>query len=317
MGKYKNKIIFSIILAALVYVGFTIYADYTKLLVAFSEFKLWLIPVLLTLSLLNYFFRFLKWDYYLGVLKINIDKRDSAGIFFSGFIMSITPGKMGEVFKSFLLRELNNTPVSVSASIIFAERVTDFLSLVMLSVTGAVIFGAGIELSILILVLFIIMLLVLGNRKSSLFILDKIDAITPFKRITPVLRNLYESSYTLLKVKPLVLMIFLSLFSWFFECFAYFLILKNYSLDLGLFWASFVYAFGTIIGAVTLLPGGLGITEGSLTYFVVNAGASENVAVASTFIIRAVTLWFSVIVGIVALSLYKKRISNINLNQLN
>ena len=55
------------------------------------------LPLLLFLSLLNYFVRFLKWDYYLNILNVKVKKIDSFAVFMSGLIMSVTPGKMGEV----------------------------------------------------------------------------------------------------------------------------------------------------------------------------------------------------------------------------
>jgi len=59
------------------------------------------------------------------------------------------------------------------------------------------------------------------------------------------------------------------------------------------------------------LPGGLGLTEGSLTFLLVQKGVSADIAVATTFIVRVVTLWFAVLVGIVSLSFYQKRFGKI------
>lgn len=73
--------------------------------------------------------------------------------------MSVTPGKIGEVFKSYLLKEQIGTPISKSAPIVFAERITDFLSLVLLSLTGALMFGYGTNLIIGFGILFILTVL--------------------------------------------------------------------------------------------------------------------------------------------------------------
>ena len=101
--KLKKKILFSLIIAGIVYLTFTIYADYEKVISAFAEFNWILLPLLLFLSFLNYFTRFFKWDYYLSVINVKIKKLDSLSIFMSGLIMSITPGKVGELLKSYLI----------------------------------------------------------------------------------------------------------------------------------------------------------------------------------------------------------------------
>ena len=58
--------------------------------------------------------------------------------------MSVTPGKLGEILKSYLLKEENGTEVSKSMPIVFAERLTDFISIVLLSIIGAFVFNYGI-----------------------------------------------------------------------------------------------------------------------------------------------------------------------------
>jgi uncharacterized membrane protein YbhN (UPF0104 family) len=61
-----------------------------------------------------------------------------------------------------------------------------------------------------------------------------------------------------------------------------------------------------------MLPAGLGVTEGSLTFLLVSGGVASSVAVASTFIIRTVTLWFALLVGIISLYFYQKEFGKIN-----
>ena len=63
-----------------------------------------------------------------------------------------------------------------------------------------------------------------------------------------------------------------------------------------------------------MIPGGLGVTEGSLTYLLIESGATKNIAVAAALIFRITTLWFAVLIGIVSLSLYQKRFDQVKIN---
>ena len=85
-----------------------------------------LLPLILIGTVINYWLRWLKWDYYLRYLRLdrNISHATSGLIFTAGLVMSVTPGKMGEVLKSFLLRQRNATPITRSAPIVLAERIT-------------------------------------------------------------------------------------------------------------------------------------------------------------------------------------------------
>lgn len=306
----------SLAAAGLLYLAFTIYADFDLVMKAFEKFNWLLFPLLLLLSLLNYFLRFFKWDYYLSVIKVKISRLDSLSIFMSGLVMSVTPGKMGELLKCYLVKELNRTPVSKTFPIIFAERITDFISLLFLALIGAYVYNYGRGIVIGVSVFFFLLVIVISSKGIALPLLKLLEKSAFLRKHLESIHNAYESSYQLLRPGPLVKMSLLSLGSWFFECLGYYIILINFGLDVSLLWATFSYGFATIIGAVTMLPGGLGVTEGSLTFLLVEKGSPKEIAVASTFIVRVVTLWFAVFVGVISVTLYQRRFGKINIDPL-
>lgn len=301
----------SIVIAGVLYLAFTIYADFNQVISAFGKLNLLLVPVLLILSFLNYFARFLKWDYYLSVVKVKMKKTDSLSTFMSGLIMSVTPAKLGEVLKSVLVKEITGEPISKTAPIILAERITDFLSLLLIAIVGALVFDYGGNITILVTVFFIVLIIIISNKQIALPIINFSEKIPFVKKYIHNIHSAYENSYQLLKIKPLILMTLLSLVSWGFECLGYYIILLNFSINFGLLWASFSYSFSTIVGAISMLPGGLGLTEGSLTFLLVQKKIPVDISVATTFIVRVVTLWFAVIVGIVSLTIYQKKFGQI------
>ena len=316
LKKLKQKVIISVVIAGVLYLAFTIYADFTQVINAFGNFNLLLLPLLLFLSFLNYFTRFLKWDYYLSVVKVKMKKIDSLSTFMSGLIMSVTPAKLGEVLKSVLVKEITGEPISKTAPIILAERVTDFLSLLLIAIAGAYVFNYGGNITIIVAVFFVILIIIISNKKIALPIINLSERIPLIKKYIHNIHSAYESSYQLLKLKPLILMTILSLISWGFECLGYYFILVNFDVDFGLLWASFSYSFSTIIGAISMLPGGLGLTEGSLTYLLMEKGITADISVATTFIVRAVTLWFAVLVGIISLSFYQRGFGKIKIESV-
>jgi len=62
-----------------------------------------------------------------------------------------------------------------------------------------------------------------------------------------------------------------------------------------------IYAAATLVGAISTLPGGLIGTEGSMVALLQQAGMTKVAASTGTLLVRLVTLWFAVIVGLVAL----------------
>lgn len=311
LKQIKQRILISIVIAGILYLAFTIYADFENLTLVLAKFSWWLLPLVLILSFMNYVSRFFKWDYYLSILNVRIKRIDSLSIFMSGLIMSVTPGKMGELLKAYLVKQISRTPISRTAPIIFAERITDFVSLVIIALIGAYIYNYGRNIVLAVGIFFLIVVVVISNKNIALPIINQFEKIKPLKKYLINIHSAYESSYLLLRPLPLFYMTMLSFVSWSFECLGYHLILTNFDVDVSYMWASFSYAFATIVGAISMLPGGLGLTEGSLTYLLIQKSYSKEVAVASTFIIRAVTLWFAVLVGIISVGLYQKRFGKI------
>ena len=85
-----------------------------------------------------------QWQYYLGRLGIRgIPVLDSLLVFLSGFVLTITPGKVGEVFKSAVLAKTHGIAVERTASIVIADRLTDVIGIVLLILLGSATFPDG------------------------------------------------------------------------------------------------------------------------------------------------------------------------------
>lgn len=307
--KYRKKILISAVLGAIIFLVFSIYADFDKLISAFGRFNWLWFPFILFLSFLNYITRYFKWEFYLRELGIHIPLKKSILIFFSAFVMSVTPGKMGEVLKSFLLKEETGIPVSKSAPIVLAERITDFLSIIFLCMIGALVFDYGKMIIILTGLVFIALIAVISNRKLSLGIISFFEKLKFVSKHIIKIHTAYDSIYQLIKFKPLFIAFLLSIFAWSFECIGFYVVLKIFSsetnIQISILTATFIYGFSTLIGAIVMLPGGLGVTEASLTGLLILLNIPKNISVASTIIIRIATLWFAVLIGIIAVLLYQ------------
>src|ERR1043165_7269392 len=90
----------------------------------------------LGLARANYAIRLARWEAYLRRQGVEVPRRSSVLVFGAGLSLSITPGKLGELVKAYLLRELHGIPVTRTAPIVVAERVTDLIALLLLAVVG-------------------------------------------------------------------------------------------------------------------------------------------------------------------------------------
>ncbi|MCL4540449.1 MAG: flippase-like domain-containing protein [Bacteroidetes bacterium] len=307
LRKLRGKLFISIAIAALIGVAFSLYANTEHIKEAFATFAYELLPIVLTLTVANYLVRFVRWQFYLHALRIDIPRSESLGVFMSSLSMAVTPGKMGELVKSYFLKSIHSVPISKSAPIILAERVTDVLALLIISMIGAYSIGYEKKIIIIFSLMFIAGIAVIASRTMSMKIIRFAERFRFVAKWIKPIEIAYESSHTLLVGRVLLVSTLFGLVAWFSECIGFFFVLDGLGVHLKLLSAAFIYAFSTVVGAVSFLPGGLGATETSLAGLLILAKIPKGVSVAATFIIRACTLWFAVIIGAGVLSYMQKR----------
>ncbi len=117
-----KKSIWSVILAIAVYTAIVFLSDAKEVGNALSGISLYWIPLFLSLSLLNYLLRFFKWQYFLIRIGVHIPWKESLAVFVAGFSMTVSPGKLGELLKCFLLKDSRNIPVSRTSPVVVAEK---------------------------------------------------------------------------------------------------------------------------------------------------------------------------------------------------
>lgn len=276
-------------------------ADLGRVTSALAAFPHRLVPLILVFVSFNYLLRFAKWEYFLRRLGVKIALRDSLWVFFSSFVMVLSPGKLGEVVKSLLLRNRYGIPVSRTAPIVLAERLTDLLGLMCLAAFGFSRFAWGGK-TLIVSAILLVVGLVSATRPTFWRLLDKAAGrLFPARQtLGKTIRALEESTRTLLTLPALLVTVPLSAFSWAWEGVALYLIFGGLGVERPELFALslFAHAFGSITGALSFLPGGLLVTEGTLSFFFVSAGIAGDASVTATLLIRAVTLWFAILLGL-------------------
>lgn len=305
-----RKVLVGTLLGALVFAGLSLYADLASLRDNLGAFRWSAFGVALALASGNYVLRYVRWQYYLRRIGVHVPHGESALVFLSGFVMSVTPGKLGEVFKSLLLYESRGTSVARTAPVVFAERLTDLLALVLLTAAGSLSFERGVPIAAGGAALCGFALLASAWRPLGELLLRVAARLPLVKRIAPRLREAYESLFTMTRPAPLLFATTLATLSWGLECVALWVLLDALPGG-GLGWEAsfFAYSASTIAGAVAMMPGGLGVTEAGMTGLIqaLSGGAiGSAAATAATMLCRLATLWWAVVVGAFALAILRR-----------
>lgn len=302
----KGKIWITLLLAVAVYLVMCIYADIDKLVLAFESFQWIYLILLIILTTLGYFIRYVKWNYFLNNIGVHLKNRDNLFVFFSGLSMIITPAKMGEIWKGWLIKEINGEKLSKTIPVVIIDRVTDLLALIILSLTGIFYYEKGSYLLIIILLLFAAFFLVIKSK----FISEKIIFFME-KRAGKYSSDVLEMHRTFeetMDPKTLMVTTILAVSAWFCECLGLYFVIVGFSQYLTPTISTFVFSFSSLVGAASMIPGGLGVAEATISGLLQFFGLTSTVSVGVAMIVRLGTLWYGVILGLVVYLIFKRKI---------
>ena len=303
------------IVAVIAIAGVMLVGDIRKVIDRVADFQWWAFGATVGLALANYAIRFFRWQYYLRHQGVHVPAKSSALVFGAGLSLSITPGKLGELVKSYLLHEMHGVPVEQTAPIVVAERVTDLIALLCVAIIGVAVYGVATTLVISASCVVAVGLLLLAWPRPTLWLIELATRPAFLARFREPLKRMYLGLAELCRPKPLVIATALATPAWLCECAGFALIINAFPhppISMGL--AAVIYAGTTIAGALSFLPGGLGVTEAGMTYLLVQGTAhlDSETALAATLLTRLATLWFAVVLGIVLLTAARRRIKRLS-----
>jgi glycosyltransferase 2 family protein len=303
----KNRTLYIIILfAAAVYILMGLYADIGRLISIMEKFRWDIFILLLILTTISYVFRFIKWDFFLKRVGIQLNIWNSLFVFLSGFSMVMTPGKVGEIWKGWLIKDINGAKLNKTIPVVIIDRITDVLGLIFLAMLGIIYYMDGIYIIVVLLLLFSGFLIAVRSKTISgkiIMLLEK-----RMGKYAENIKTMHATFEILMKPGDLFVMSFLSAFAWFFECLVMYLTILGFGQSISITLSTFIFSFASLAGAVSMIPGGVGVTEGTISALLQYFGTAPAVSVAITIIVRTVTLWYGTIIGLSVYIVFNKHI---------
>jgi len=296
-----RALLWSMALAALGYLLFSLWGGWQAVVAAMQRVHGSGLALLLGLSLVNYVLRFVRWQAYLQQMGHPVPWGASARIYLAGFALTTTPGKLGEAVRSVFLKGLG-VPYAHSMVAFMSERLADLVAIVLITCVGVLAFPSFQPLIALggLLIGVLLVMALRGERVlgwlAQRFSSAKLHGLLGHAGQMVLSARSCHRAGLLAWIWPL------SLVSWMAEAWGLHLLLGWLGVPCDWTFSFFVYAAGMLAGALSFLPGGLGGTEAVMVGLLLWQGATQPVAVAATVIVRLATLWFAVLLGLLALA---------------
>ena len=246
--------------------------DFTIIYLSLNELGLFNITFLISLTLINVILKALRWKFL--VYKVS-HKSISLPFSFSSILAGVTggsfiPGKV-ELAKPLMLHTKYDIKLSQSLSTLTIERILDFFILLLI-ISSAILFMPTQKIiSISLVLLFMAVLIGVTSfltfyPKPFIRLVQHIISRLPLsEKNRSELHNITDNlfcGFVILKSKSaVVISTILSLFTNGTEVLRFYFLLQLLGVNVSLAVTGFAFAVSIIIGVLTMIPGGIGITE--------------------------------------------------------
>lgn len=297
-----RPVLFSVLVTILAYGTWMVMSDYAA--VKSSVAKVGVVGILIScgLSLINYFLRFVRWHLMIAKMDHQLPFFRHFLFYISGFALTTTPGKAGEAIRGVYMKQ-HDVGYSKTIAALFAERVSDLISMLLLGCLAFVHFAQyriyGVIFSVIMIVT--VMMVQLPQIRARLRQRAHKMEVGRMRTVAENTLKVFDEASRLLGFKFFVGGVILGVFAWGSEAMALAYVVHSMGSDAPATVIYGIYALAMLVGAVSFLPGGLGGAEASMALLLVAMGMSHPAATSATIICRTSTLWFAVLLGAVAL----------------
>jgi glycosyltransferase 2 family protein len=241
-------------------------------------------------------------------LKVSLSLKNSILLYFAGSSMTLTPGGIGSVIKSYFLKKKYGINISDTFPLVFLERFHDLFAIACI-ITITLFFLPRFE--ILFLICFVFLFLIFGfiviRSKIFFLLIKKFFAKLP--KINLIFESIDESydGFNLLTKPGITIQSWiLSIIAWIVDAIVIFLVFSSFNLNFDFILTTLITHSSFLLGNLSIIPAGLGITEITTTGFLIQEGIELSLATSIVVIIRLVTTWFATIIGLITTRFYLK-----------
>lgn len=295
-------VIAAFVLSFAVFVTIALFGSFSKVVLIASTANLGIYALAFASVLGSFALRYGKWGYYIKKLGLKVSKWKNLAVYMSVYSMDITPGRIGRVVAAFTLNRITRIKFTQIVPIVTMDIFTDFLGtallalLVSLYLNRYVVYVVAIDILLLIPFAFILDDWIYKRIKDRM-------RKSRFLKLFSIYGDQYYASQSILN-NPRVYLTSLAftLPAEFLNSMALYFTLRSIGIMPRISESVFAYSTTLVFGMVSGMPGGIGITDGTLVALlgsVYNLGSS--ISSAATIMVRMATLWFGVVLGAVFL----------------
>jgi uncharacterized membrane protein YbhN (UPF0104 family) len=251
-----------------------------------------------------YLVRFARWHWIIRRLPARVPWLLNLRVYMAGLALTSSPAKIGETLRSALLLE-RGVPVLQSLGAFLADRGADVIGMAALGAAAGMIGGQRwLALWVICVGLYVsTQVIAWGVRRGCPARLPALfgNTASQFGRAASAALLPVASWASLWSWRSSIAFSAVALIAYGIQALVFAAYVHALGAGIGLARCVEIFASAMLLGAASMIPGGLGATEGALVYELTAAGMPFADAIAAAIAIRLSTLWFAILLGILCL----------------
>ena len=267
----------------------------------------------LAATVLSLVLRVLRWQWLMRELGHRLSWTLQTRVYMAGLALSSTPGKLGETSRAALLVP-HGVPVSHTLGAFVCDRLSDLVGVAALAAASALLMGKrqlGFEVLAVTIALGSLGVAALwradgGQGRLAGFIARWHRGPWPaWASWLGAPATAWAAAWR--GTRPLGY-VAIALATYGLQAWAFALIVERVHPGLSAWSCVFIFASSTLVGAASMVPGGLGTMDAALVWQLHAQGVPTEAAVVATLAARACTLWFVTLLGVGAMLSFGRRL---------
>ena len=284
------------------YVIFIAYSDFQEFSINISQFDFSYLPIILAFVFLGIMIKSLRQQLLYKQIGVFISFKTGILLFISGLSMEATPGGSGELIKSYYLKKKFGYPLAKTFPTVIMERLLDLTGIAgILLIVGLLLDNYNI-ISLMLILLSTLSLIFASGKKKKLFnfLLSIIEKIPVLKKQVASFSKSYQVFGELTSGKIMTKTLGLSFFVWMTDAIMIYFIFMGFNLNFDIIFSTFSMYSSLLLGVLTMIPAGIGVTEVSFVEILKSEGVDTATSTSLVILFRLVTIWFLTVLGFCA-----------------
>jgi len=290
------------------YVIFIAYSDFEEFSINISQFDFSYLPIILAFVFLGIMIKSLRQQLLYKQIEVCISFKTGILLFISGLSMEATPGGSGELIKSYYLKKKFGYPLAKTFPTVIMERLLDLTGIAgILLIVGLLLDNYNI-ISLMLILLSTLSLIFASGKKKKLFnfLLSIIEKIPILKKQASSFSESYQVFGELTSGKIMTKTLGLSFLVWMTDAIMIYFIFIGFNLNFDIIFSTFSMYSSLLLGVLTMIPAGIGVTEVSFVEILKSEGVDTATSTSLIILFRLVTIWFLTVLGFCATRYFLK-----------